>query len=94
MVPPAFPAPGLLVTLTGILELAGALGLLVAPLRPFAAWGLVALLFAMLPANMYAARAGLTLSGKPVTPLVPRVALQAIFLAAVIVAGNGSTHGA
>ena len=32
MVPPALPAPGLLVSLTGLLELAGAIGLLLPPL--------------------------------------------------------------
>jgi uncharacterized membrane protein len=87
MVPPAFPAPALLVTLTGILEVAGALGLLVASLRLPAAWALTVLLLALLPANIYAARAGLTLNGKPVTPLVPRLALQVLFLAAILVAG-------
>ncbi len=56
MVPPIFPAPDALVALTGVLELLGAIGLLIAPLRLYAALGLVLLLVAMLPANVYAAQ--------------------------------------
>ena len=37
MVPPAFPRPALVVTLTGIAELAGAVGLLVPRTAPWAA---------------------------------------------------------
>src|SRR5262245_28501655 len=43
MVPPGLPAPGALVTLTGLLELAGAAGLLLAPIAPAAAMGLAAM---------------------------------------------------
>jgi hypothetical protein len=38
---------------------------------------------------VHAARAGLTIGGAPVTPLVPRMILQVFFLAAVLVAGFG-----
>jgi uncharacterized membrane protein len=62
MVPPRFPQPERLVTITGLLELGGALGLLV-PLAPYAATGLALLLVALFPANVHAARAGLTLGG-------------------------------
>src|SRR4051812_26020510 len=72
MVPPRFPRPGLLVTVTGILELLGAAGLLVPALAPYAAAGLTLLLLALFPANVHAARAGLSIAGRPVTPLVPR----------------------
>jgi uncharacterized membrane protein len=44
MVPPALPNPGLLVTTTGLLELAGAVGLLLPRTAPWAAGGLTALL--------------------------------------------------
>ena len=87
MVPPALGAPGFWVTFTGIAEIAGALGLLVPRLAPYAAGGLALMLLAMLPANVHAALNGLTLGGKPVTPLVPRVLLQAYFLVAVLLAG-------
>ncbi len=84
MVPPALPEPGLLVTVTGVLELAGAVGLLWRRTAPWAAGGLSALLVAMFPANVYAALEGLTLGGAPAMPLLPRTLLQAVFLAATL----------
>src|SRR5687768_9271993 len=56
MVPDRFPRPGLLVTLTGALELAGAAGLLISETAPYAAVALALLFVAMLPANISAAR--------------------------------------
>ncbi|MEU4478558.1 DoxX family membrane protein [Micromonospora sp. NPDC023966] len=84
MVPPRLPRPGLLVTLTGVLELLGALGLLLpATARPAAA-GLALLMLAMFPANVSAARRELTLAGRPVTPIGARTALQVVFVAAAL----------
>ncbi|TDC59518.1 DoxX family membrane protein [Micromonospora sp. KC207] len=82
MVPPRLPHPGLLVTVTGLLELAGAVALLVPDTARWAAAGLGLLLLALFPANASAARRGLTLAGRPVTPLAPRALLQVVFLAA------------
>jgi uncharacterized membrane protein len=84
MVPPALPAPGLLVTITGILELAGAAGLLSRRTAPWAAGGLSALLVGMFPANAYAAVEGLTLGGDPAMALIPRALLQVLFLTATL----------
>lgn len=56
IVPPRLPAPALLVTITGLLELAGALGLLYPPTRVAAAVCLFLLMLAMFPANVSAAR--------------------------------------
>jgi uncharacterized membrane protein len=81
MVPPPLPRPDLLVLFTGIAELAGAVGLLVPSARFYAAIGLVALLVAMLPANVSAARRGVLLRGRPATPLRVRVPMQALFIA-------------
>jgi uncharacterized membrane protein len=89
MVPPAFPRPDALVTLTGVLELAGAIGLLVRPLAPLAAAGLALLLLALFPANVHAARAGLTIGGRPVTALGPRTLMQLVFLAATVAVAVG-----
>src|SRR5215203_3409015 len=61
MVPPALPRPDLLVVLTGVLELAGAVGLLFTRTRVWAAYGLLTLLVLMLPANISAARRGILL---------------------------------
>ncbi|WP_406077395.1 DoxX family membrane protein [Micromonospora sp. NBC_00858] len=89
MVPPALPRPALLVTLTGVLELVGAVGLLVPATARLAAAGLGLLMLAMFPANVSAARRGLTLGGKPVTPLGPRTALQIVFVATAAVISFG-----
>lgn len=76
MVPPQFPRPDLLVSLTGVLELAGALGLLLPRFTSLAAWCLAALLVAMLPANVYADRTALRVAGRRATPLMIRLPLQ------------------
>ncbi|WP_240734759.1 DoxX family membrane protein [Hymenobacter sp. UV11] len=53
IMPPALPAPRLLVLLSGAAEVAGGLGLLLPATRRWAAWGLLALLLAVFPANVY-----------------------------------------
>lgn len=82
IVPPALPAPELLVTVTGVLELAGAAGLLWPRTAPWAAAGLAALLLAMFPANVHLALTGTDLP--PHQELLPRTAMQVVFLAAAI----------
>lgn len=81
MVPPRLPNPEALVTLTGIAELAGAAGLLIPALARWAALGLIALLVAMFPANIYAARARQRIAGRPPTPLAIRTPLQFLWIA-------------
>lgn len=93
MVPDVFPNPELLVTLTGIAEIAGAIGLLIPRFAPAAATGLALLLIAVFPANAHAARQSLTIGGQAVLPLVPRALLQLAFLAAVLAAGYGGRIG-
>ena len=83
MVPASLPAPAVLVSATGVLELLGAIGLMVPFARPAAAYGLIALLVAMLPANIYAARMGLMIAGRRATPLLWRVPLQLFWIAAL-----------
>ncbi|AWG44737.1 hypothetical protein BEH_25595 (plasmid) [Priestia filamentosa] len=87
MVPPSVPNPALMVTITGILEIIGAIGLLIPFTSNIASIGLALLLIIMFPANIYAARKGSTIDGKPTTPLFLRTILQIIFLTAVILAG-------
>jgi uncharacterized membrane protein len=53
IMPPYFPAPQLLVAVSGVAEIAGGIGLLIRPLRRAAGWGLIALLLAVFPANIY-----------------------------------------
>ncbi len=80
MVPSVFPRPELLVSVTGVLEVLGAVGLLVPATRTLAGIGLVLLLVAMFPANVAAARKGVPLRGKPPTPLPLRFSLQLVFI--------------
>ena len=91
MVPPALPNPGLLVTVTGLLELAGAVGLLLPRTAPWAAGGLTALLVGLFPANVYAALNGITTS--PEDALVPRTLMQLVFLAATVAVLAPSVRG-
>ena len=80
MVPPQLPRPEMLVTLTGIAEFVGAIGLLVPPVSRWAAVGLALLLVGLFPANVYAARAGVTLGGRQATPLIFRGPLQVVWI--------------
>jgi uncharacterized membrane protein len=87
MVPPFVPNPELMVTFTGICEILGGIGLLIPQTRRLAAVALIVFLLAVLPANIYAALEQVPLRGNPPTPLVPRILLQAIFIAAIWWAG-------
>ncbi|MGG1518531.1 hypothetical protein ABE504_24140 [Paenibacillus oryzisoli] len=86
MVPPTFPNPALIVTVTGLLEIAGAIGILLPALSLASALCLVLLFLAMFPANVYAAKHRLTIAGSPVPRLFLRTVLQLVFLAAVVLA--------
>jgi uncharacterized membrane protein len=90
IVPPRLPAPGLLVTITGLLELLGAVGLLVPVTRVAAAVCLLVLMLAMFPANVYASR----MPDPPksmTTQLSVRTVMEVVFLAAAVAVavGNG-----
>ena len=88
IVPPALPAPGILVTATGVLELAGAIGLLYPPTRTAAAVCLFLLMLAMFPANVHAAR--MPDPPKSMTSrLGVRTAEEAVYLAAAVVVAVG-----
>ena len=89
IVPPRLPAPGLLVTITGVLELMGAAGLLYPPTRVVAAVCLFALMLVMFPANVYASR--MPNPPKSMTSrLDVRTAEEIVYLAAAVVVGLGS----
>lgn len=83
MVPPRLPSPTALVTLTGILEFAGAAALLIPPTAPTAAACLALLLLTMFPANIHAAHAQV---GMHHTPLRFRTLEQALYLTLCILA--------
>jgi uncharacterized membrane protein len=88
IVPPRLPAAGLLVTITGVLELLGAAGLLYPATRVAAAVCLFALMLVMFPANLYAAR--MPNPPKSMTSrLDVRTAEEIVFLGAAVVVGLG-----
>jgi uncharacterized membrane protein len=89
MVPPKLPRPDLLVTVTGALELAGAVGLLIPTTARVAAACLALLMVLMFPANVSAARRGLRLGGRPVTPLAARTPMQLLFIGAAVAVAVG-----
>ncbi|MFX3633196.1 MAG: hypothetical protein ACE3L7_15030 [Candidatus Pristimantibacillus sp.] len=80
MVPSFLPYPGFIVTITGLLELAGAIGVLWRPTAAWAAGGLSLLLIFMFPANVYYALS--ELATKPEDALIPRTLMQLVFLSA------------
>jgi uncharacterized membrane protein len=84
MVPEVLPAPDVIVAVTGLLELAGAIGLLIPRVAPWAAGGLTLLLIGMFPANVHLALTGADLD--PSDELLPRTMLQVVFVAAAVTA--------
>ncbi len=89
IVPPALPAPATLVFISGVAEIAGGLGILWQPTRKAAAIGLIALLVAVFPANIYAATHGMQIGGYvvPAWLLWLRLPLQPLLIAWVYFAG-------
>jgi uncharacterized membrane protein len=80
-IPSPFPRPLLIVYITGVLELLGAAGLVLPQFRKLAGICLIALLAGMFIANVNAAQRGVTLRGKPPTPLWLRAQMQILFIA-------------
>jgi uncharacterized membrane protein len=83
MVPPAFPAAPAIITITGVLEILGAVGLLIPFTAREAALCLAILLVAIFPANVRAARQKLTILGRPAMGIAVRGSLQLMFIAAL-----------
>ncbi len=80
MVPRVFPQPLVLIYLTGVCEVLGAVGILLPKVRNVAGLCLDLFLLAVFPANWKAAREGILLRGKPATALWLRVPLQVFHL--------------
>ncbi len=82
IVPPFVPNPRLAVYGSGVAEICGAIGLLLPSLRKYAAWGLIALLIAVFPANIYMATANVQVTGRPLPRwvLYARLPLQALLV--------------
>ena len=87
---PRLPAPGLLVSVTGVLELVGGVDLLVPVTWVAAAVCLLLLMLAMFPANIYAAR--MPNPPKSMTTQLPlRTAEEIIYLAAAVAVAIGGS---
>jgi uncharacterized membrane protein len=82
IVPPWLPWPRAIVLSTGLLELAGAIGITIPTVRRLAGWGLLALTIAVTPANIYMLQ---TADRWPVPEwmLVARLPLQVVLLALI-----------
>jgi len=70
-----------------VLEILGAGRTLDPAIAPVPAACLAMLLISLFPANIRAAREGLTIGGRPATALPLRTLLQLVFIAAVLAAG-------
>ncbi len=82
IVPPSFPSPALLVVISGVAEIAGGMGVLIARTRKAAGIGLVLLLLAVFPANVYMAQhPELYRDMASATALYIRLPLQAVLIA-------------
>ena len=86
MVPAVFPFRPQIATITGLLELLGAVGLLIPATRGAAGICLALLFVAMFPANVRGAVRKLSLRGRPATPLWLRVPMQFVFIGAALFA--------
>jgi uncharacterized membrane protein len=78
IMPPPFPLHLEAVLISGFFEILGGFGLLIPKLRKFAAWGLLALLISVYPANIYMALNPDEFIQYPVILLYFRLALQFI----------------
>lgn len=81
IMPPWLPAHEELVAISGIFEILGGLAVFVAPLRPWAGWGLGALLVAVFPANLHMALNPELYPTLPEAALWARVPLQGVLIA-------------
>ncbi len=90
MIPPPLPSPRFWVLLSGAFQVAGGVGLLVRRTRRLAALGVIALLVAILPANIHEA---VKSSGSHVLPMPDwyfwlRIPFQLVYIAWVAWAGG------
>ncbi|GAA1540672.1 hypothetical protein [Kribbella lupini] len=91
IVPPFVPYADAMVYLTGVLELLGALGLVLTATRWAAGWSLAALFVALLPANIYEAVEQISFAnGETATPLWQRIPEQVLYIAVAVWAARST----
>ena len=81
MMPPVLPAPLFLIYLSGVFQIALGILLLLPKFTRFAAWGLIALLIAVFPANVYMASNPQIFSEFSSTALYARLPVQLVLIA-------------
>lgn len=81
IMPPILPWHLFLVYLSGFFEIAFGILLLIPKFSRFAAWGIVLLLFAVFPANIYMAMTAQNFSGFSPTMIYLRLPLQFVIIA-------------
>ena len=92
IMPPYIPWHLAMVQISGVCEILGGLGLLIPPVRRAAAWGLVALLIAVFPANVYMVTNPVAAGAGSLSPLMlwGRLPLQLVFIVWVLWATDPS----
>ena len=83
MIPPPLPNDLWVIYLTGVFEIAGAIGLLIPRVRRLAGICLVLLMLVMFSANVNAALNEIPLGGDAATPLWLRTPMQVLFIGVV-----------
>ena len=83
MIPAPLPNDLWVIYLTGVLEIAGAIGLLIPQTRKLAGICLALYLVAVFPANIFAALNEVTLRGAAATPLWVRAPMQLLYIGMV-----------
>ncbi|WCL50848.1 DoxX family protein [Leptospira sp. GIMC2001] len=82
MIPPYLPSPELLNYLSGVAEVALGIGVFIPKLRLWSCYGVIALLLAVFPANIYMLTEAMNATNPtvPVWGLVLRLPFQAVFI--------------
>jgi uncharacterized membrane protein len=80
IMPDYLPAHHALVVLSGVAEIAGGLGVLIPQTRRAAAWGLVGMLVAVMPANVWMVQHPERYAGIPAWALWLRLPLQGVLV--------------
>jgi uncharacterized membrane protein len=88
IIPPSFAGRPQLVLLTGVFELAGAVGLLLPPFTRVASACLAVLMIVIFPANVFAA--GQTVGGLHMPSVPIRLSMQVAYILLLLIAGWGS----
>ena len=80
IIPPSFPNPKLLNIISGLAEILLGIGLCIPMISNYAAWGVIAVLIAVFPANIYMFTNQKASMGLPKWVLLLRIPLQLLLI--------------